>query len=399
LKILFLCHDPPAPITNGGVIDMLGMCQALHDLGHIVELVYTMSDPTFAVDHARLDLACTTHRSVLRNGGLRSLLSTLPYQIASRRALMTLHFGEPYDVIIASDHCAGAALNPSLRARHWIWRRNNDEVSYAHRMAAQSSNPLIKLFFLKESQLFSNWYRRMDRCATQVWYVSTQELSRDAARDRKTLASGYPQRLLVPAALGGKGIQPLPLEHFQQPRVLYFGSMTIPINEASVRWYITHVHPRVREIVPAYQLIIAGRVTAALSAWLDEQAKKAYFVFLPNPVDSDKVYAQAAILIDPLAHDAGIKLKIVEAVRRGFAVVCAPESLAGSGLEAGAHALVATGAQPFADCVIKLLLNPDYSAQIASAAQKKIRQHFDIHSALKDALTLLPSAQPARRTV
>jgi hypothetical protein len=34
MKILFACHDPPAPITNGGVIDMLGMVQALHDLGH-----------------------------------------------------------------------------------------------------------------------------------------------------------------------------------------------------------------------------------------------------------------------------------------------------------------------------------------------------------------------------
>jgi glycosyltransferase involved in cell wall biosynthesis len=389
MKILFACHDPPAPATNGGSIDMLGMCQALHDLGHDVDLVYTPKAPDTPVDKPRLDRACTRHWAIQRTPGVGAALAMEPYQLSSRAGLRTWAFDAAYDVVIASDHCAAILENPSIATRFRVLRRNNLEDAYARRMAEQAHNLLIKGFFWKESLLFKLWMQRTDPTVDQIWYVSTQELaqqSRSGQVDRK------PDRRLVPSALGSRDVVPIDTTKFAGGRVLYFGSLTVPVNRASVDWYVREVHPLVRAARPDYRLEIAGRVTDDLSDWMQPHIGAADYVFHPNPPDSEVVYADGGIFIDPIAHDAGIKLKILEAVRRGYAIVCSSNSLTGSGLVAHQHARVASSAGEFAQAVIELLNSPEQAADLARAAQDRLRQHFDIERDVASALGALGAA-------
>lgn len=385
MKVLFLCHDPPAPVTNGGAMDMLGMCQSLHDLGHTVDLAFTVKSNSTPVDEARLSYACNRYWKFIRNTGARAAMSRLPYQISSRHALMTHNFSDAYDVVIASDHCSGALFNPHIITRHWILRRNNIEQDYAIRMAADSNNAAQKLFFYRESHAFNRWHKRIDSRVDQIWYVSTEELKLQSSQ----VPNQCNKYLLVPSALGEKSFAPVSLGRMLHRRVLYFGSMTVPINRKAVDWFVREVHPQLLEHVPGYNLVIAGRVDHSLGSWVSRHLARKDYSFIPSPEDADAIYQPGGIFVDPLAHDAGIKLKILEAVRRGYAVVCSPESLYGSGLLPGEHALTAVGADKFFKAVEMLLIHPGTAMKLIEQAQEQMQSHFDIDRTIREALALL----------
>jgi glycosyltransferase involved in cell wall biosynthesis len=391
LRVLFVCHDPPAPPDNGGAIDIFGMLKSLHRLGHDVDLLYTRRGPDDPCDREAMAPFCRVQIEVMRNLGVRPAASFRPYQVASRSRLMTMPLPGEYDVAIVSDHCAGILLNPALTARRIVLRRNNSEPLYAARMAADTPNVLLKAFFLKEAALFEAWHRATDRRADQIWYVSTDELEAEARRPRP--ATSRVDRRLVPSALTMPpgAIEPA----LPAARVLYFGSLTVPINRRSVDWYVSRVLPLVRREHPGHACVIAGRVSVGEADWAARHAAGDGYQFLPNPADAEAVYRPGGIFIDPLAHDAGIKLKIIEAVRRGFPVVCSPASIKGCGLEPGRHALVAEEPAEFAAHVSRLLSDPDEAAALARRAGERLRDHFDIDRDVGAALGLLASVVEA----
>lgn len=382
MRALFVCHDPPAPATDGGRIDMLGMLDSLARLGFVVDLLFTVRDAATAVDVDRLEQGAARLIRVERNTGLGAALALRPYQVASRAGLTTVALGEPYDLVVASDHTGNVFANPSLRCRWRVLRRNNDEALYARRMAADTRGA-TKLFFLKEAALFAHWTRRHDRGVDQVWYVSTEELQREAAAGEHV-----PSRVLVPSALGERGTVPPRREAIAAGRVLYFGSLTVPVNRAAVDWFVDAVHPLLRAGASPYTLTVAGRTTPAQAAWSARHAGRDDLTFLPNPADAAALYAAGGIFVDPLAHDAGIKLKILEAVRNGFPVVCHPASLFGSGLDAGTHARVATAPAEMAAAIAGLVADPDGAVAMATRARARLLEHFDIDRNIARALAV-----------
>jgi hypothetical protein len=379
---LFVCHDAPAPANNGGCIDMLGMLDSLGRLGFAVDLVMTPRTATTEIDHDRLAAASSSVTSVVRTISVAAALSPRPFQIASRHALETISLGGPYDVAIASDHCGNVFDNPSLLARWRVLRRNNDEALYARRMARSAASIAQRLFFLKEAALFTRWTRRRERAVDQVWYVSTAELAADTAR--ATAARG-PSRVLVPSALGERDMVAPQVASIASGRVLYFGSLTVPINRQAVDWFVRDVHPRLQALEEPYALTVAGRIGPAETEWAATRAG-GDFTFVPNPASADAIYAPGGIFIDPLAHDAGIKLKILEAVRRGYPVVCHPHSLLGSGLQPGVHARVATDPAAMATEIAGLIADPDAAVAMARRAQVQLGEHFDIDRNIRHAL-------------
>lgn len=386
MKLLFVCHNPPAPANDGGSIDMLGMAEALFNLGHDVHLLYTAKSDAEVVDEERLRSCSSQLSKVQRNLGLAVALSSQPYQIASRKALTTLHFEESYDAVIASDHCSGVFLNPSLVAGKRILRRNNDEALYAFRMGKNATNPLERIFFAKEALLFGRWYRKCDKNVDQIWYVSTEELMHFSELHEKIYRiDEKPAAILIPSALGSRNISSVSSKPYSRRRVLYFGSMTVSTNRQSVDWYVEHVHPLVLAQIPDYELVVAGRTDGG--RWEEGHARATTYQFIPNPVDAEEIYEPGGIFIDPKAHDAGVKLKILEAIRRGFPVVCSPASLFGSGLEAGVGAKVALSAEEFAKSVINLLKNHEEAKEIVSKGQKALENKFNILRDISSALS------------
>ena len=86
---------------------------------------------------------------------------------------------------------------------------------------------------------------------------------------------------------------------------------------------------------------------------------------------------EAAIYIAPLRMGSGTRLKILEAMAAGCAVVSTSIGAAGLNEETRGALLIADGEQDFADAVSALLADEERRREMGALAQRQVKKHYD----------------------
>lgn len=143
--------------------------------------------------------------------------------------------------------------------------------------------------------------------------------------------------------------------------IVFFPASNNPANRAGLRWLLEHVWPRVRSGWPAARLRIAGEV----SRWLGGSAEGVQALgALP---DLTPEYARARLVANPVAVGTGLKIKTIEALGLGKALVSTSNGL--DGLSASPEPWVrADHPQSFADALVSLGRNDDRVQQLERTA-------------------------------
>jgi succinoglycan biosynthesis protein ExoO len=151
--------------------------------------------------------------------------------------------------------------------------------------------------------------------------------------------------------------------------LLFVGSNTAP-NIFGLRWFLEAIWPTVRSGVPDAVLLVAGSVCGAVRPAPDGVR------LLGSVRDLAALYEQAAVVISPLQAGSGLKIKLIEALARGKAVVATSVTL--QGVEAAVSGAVAVADDPaaFAAAVIGLLSDEDLRLARATAALDLARTRF-----------------------
>ncbi|MBK8475415.1 MAG: glycosyltransferase [Opitutaceae bacterium] len=187
--------------------------------------------------------------------------------------------------------------------------------------------------------------------------------------------------------LPGKRVITVPMPLRAQPlapsaetpgRALFVGGYS-GHNIAAVQWLTAEIWPRVRRAVPHAELVVAGTVGRALK-------EPVAGVRTVGPVGNlENEYAATSVCLVPLPLGTGLKIKLVEAMGYGRAVVTTPAGAEGfAELEAGRVAVVAEGAATFAEQVARLLLSAPERAAVVR------RQTAWLEHALAPAAALEP---------
>ncbi|TGX53511.1 glycosyltransferase [Sphingomonas gei] len=195
------------------------------------------------------------------------------------------------------------------------------------------------------------------------------------ATEAQFVAAYVPETLpvLVPMAIDSVA-EPQPGD----PDILLFvGSNTAP-NVHGLQWFVDSVWPAVRAAAPRSRLLVAGTVGSAIAGAPEG-------VELLGLVDDlAALYRQAGIVVSPLLHGSGLKIKLVEALAHGKASVVTATTLQGvETLVAGAVAQ-ADDADAFAQAIAGLQRDPDGRAALAAAALAAARRHFGAEAATAD---------------
>ena len=167
-------------------------------------------------------------------------------------------------------------------------------------------------------------------------------------------------------------VVPYSFDRFGEPRaaperreILFVAGFAHPPNEDAARWFVTAVLPQVRARVPDAVLSIVGSSPGPGVRRLAGQA-----VRVVGEVDDASLrdcYRRARVAVVPLRCGAGVKLKVVEALREGVPLVTTSVGAQGlPGLER--VACVHDDALRFADAVCALLQD-DAVWQAQCAAQ------------------------------
>lgn len=192
------------------------------------------------------------------------------------------------------------------------------------------------------------------------------------AEEAQRVAEALPGRRVLVAAHG------VPVAPAAQPgeddALLFVGSNTAP-NIVGLEWFFAEVWPLVRAKRPGARLKVAGSVARGLGAAPEGVS------FLGVVDDLAPLYAEAGVVISPLYTGSGLKIKLIEALAAGKAVV--GTSVTAQGVEdvvADAMALAdAPGA--FAEAIINLAGNRAQRATLGRLALTCAERHFSVQAA------------------
>ena len=163
--------------------------------------------------------------------------------------------------------------------------------------------------------------------------------------------------------------------------LLFVGSGTAP-NVDGILWFLDTVWPLVRARRPGAMLNIAGMVCGKLGAAAHRPGVK----LLGRVADLAPLYARADVVISPLRAGSGLKIKLVEALAHGKAVVATGVSAQGVEELVAGTVMLGDTARGFAAGVLHLLAHPEARLRRAMAGLALARQYFAPGSALATAL-------------
>lgn len=181
-------------------------------------------------------------------------------------------------------------------------------------------------------------------------------------------------------------LAPMPADPVDRPqpgaddRILFVGSFTAP-NVVGLRWFLTEIWPQICTLRPRAQLYVAGTVCRAF----DEPIAGVEFAGLVP--DLGVAYADAGVVISPLTFGSGLKIKLIEAMAQGKAIVATPITL--QGVEQYCEQAVHCTSLPseFAHMVADLLGARSEREQSGARALAVVRENFatePVHRELRE---------------
>lgn len=151
----------------------------------------------------------------------------------------------------------------------------------------------------------------------------------------------------------------------QPLNLLFFGNFIHPPNVDAARRLMQMIFPLVQERLPEIKLFIVGdNAPEEIKAMSTEQ-----MVVTGRVPDLAPYLNQASLVVTPLYQGGGIRIKVLEALAAGKAVVATPLAVQGLDLQDGQQVALARNDHDVARRVIHLLEHPEERAALARRAR------------------------------
>ena len=351
----------PSPITMGRLpflrlSDDMAIFRSIRFRGTVRIGRYIVAcDPRIAVKSAMGVVDRFLYRKGLTS---RPMFSPAPYAIAQPLArkdqLFIAQVAPPVGDVLIADYCF-----------------LTDAYPYALRPDARRLVIMHDLFSSRSSQFDS--LNASDSVASVPLAEEVQMLSaadtivaiqRDEAAVLQRKLPGHEILIAPIAALPVKKPQP-----GNADIVLFVGSSAAP-NVDGIKWFIDSCWPTIRQRRPNAALYVAGSVCSGL-------AQVPAGTRLLNVVENlDELYTEASVVISPLRAGSGLKIKFIEALSKGKAVVATTTTLQGVSDIMGGCAMISDSAPVFATMVVELLADDGMRAELGAKGLSVISGHF-----------------------
>ena len=393
MNILFLTPQLPYPPRKGTALRNWGLIANLSRRHRVSLLSFLAPEqdprpaPSLAAACAHIETVPRPTRALAHR--LRDLLLTplpdMALRLESptfRQRLVNLLAREPFDIV----HIEGLELAPYLDAI---------KTPKVGRIANPTYTPLTifddhnceyllqQRAFLTDLRAPVRWpaaayslvqWLRLRRYEAQTCRRADRVLAVSEA-DAAALQALVPglDVTIVPNGIDTRTYTPTP-PHPHTPTLVFTGTMDFRPNVDAVLWFARKVLPRIRAEVPeAHFLVVGQRPHRRLDKLRSDPA-----VTLTGWVEDTRPYiAQAAVYVAPLRIGGGTRLKLLEAMAMGKAVVATRLGAEGYPVTNGRELLLADTPSAFAAAVVSLLRAPERRAELGRTARTFVEQHYD----------------------
>ena len=381
LDILCVSQMPASPPRFGAQARMHGLMTQLarhHDLTAVM-----LIDDAFDIEECRRAMQAYCRDVVLvqnpygRDGfakrllQLRSLVSTRSFDRlrvtvpALQQALDRVLRARRFDVVNLEfpylGHCDVRQAPPGERLPSLVVDSHEIAYDLARQFAVAGANMGRRLY------AGANW-RKLRREELRV-YREADGVYLCSAEDEQRLLDQVPEAptVVIPNAADVDYYQPRPTDPPSDGRtVVYFGLLSTVPNIDAVIHFVQEIWPRIATANPEARCkIIGGRPPPSLLALAGPRIELTGFV-----PDLRPHLAAAAAVVVPLRLGGGTRLKIVEAMAMGKAIVSTTLGAEGIEAVAGRDILIEDQPAAFADAVNRLLAEPGLAARIGESARQ-----------------------------
>jgi glycosyltransferase involved in cell wall biosynthesis len=155
--------------------------------------------------------------------------------------------------------------------------------------------------------------------------------------------------------------------------VFHFGSMDWLPNEEAVWWFVNNVWDKILAKIPQAKFYVIGRGMSSKMLSLH----KPNVVIVGKIEHAKKVYHQYSVMIVPLLSGSGMRIKMIEGMAYGKAIVSTTIGAEGIAVSNNINCMIADNPDAFAEAVIKVLTDGAIRQSIQKQARLFIEQHFE----------------------
>lgn len=399
MKILLLTADLPYPSESGAALRNMGIIRGLHKAGHSVALLSFREGPLKLSSNPLADLCDGVHTLPLpartraerlitlltsRRADLETRLASTEFQSALRKLLQA----ESFDIVQFSGIELGGYLDLIMSSKgraKVVYDALNAEADLQRVIAGVDAGRLRRLpaAFYSSAQA-----RRLARfeagvCTSVDAVIAVSQEDRDVLRRYGG----------APITVMSNGIE---VADYRAPEatmrsdrhIVFSGKMDYRPNVDAAEWLCTAVLPLVWEDEPAARLSIVGRNTHPRLRVLAEDQR----IRLTGWVESVLPYLhEAALFIVPLRMGSGTRLKILQAMAAGCAVLSTSIGAAGLNSEVRGALEIADDAEDFARAIVTLLGDDARRAELGARALDAVGKHYDWRALMPNLLRVYES--------
>ena len=382
IRVLFLSPTVPFPLTDGGRIRVFNLLKQIATKNDVT-LLALETQPTDAEGVAELEqLGVQVHLvpnaptlpPVSFGTLVKAFLRQQPITVARydlrayRQKLKELIATETFDLVhYEMFHTAQFHTETDLPG---VLSQQNVDSEIWRRLCGETANPFYKFTYWTQQLAF----QRYERVLSPKFDAVTCTSDIDAAVFQRHCAQDVIE--IIPNGVDVTHYQP-DFASEVPAHLIYIGSMDWYPNEDAVGFFVDEVLPRIQESVPDVRFSIVG---GNPSARVQKLAEREGVVVTGRVPEIKPYFAEATVFVVPLRIGSGTRLKILEALAMGKAIVSTAVGAEGLDLRDGEEIFIADEPAAFADAVTRLLTNVPLRRQVGENGRARVEQDYDWQS-------------------
>lgn len=241
-----------------------------------------------------------------------------------------------------------------------VLRAHNIEHLIWKRVAKTTSNPLKKLYL---NHLYKTLERYERQALDQFDGIAT------ITKQDALILSKYTSRPVRDISFGVNTNKfPEPKEYFEFPSLFHIGAMNWMPNAEGIKWFLHNVWPLTTKKFPQLKFYLAGR---EMPDWLTNLKTK-NIVVLGEVEDAYEFMQSKAIMIVPLLSGSGIRIKIIEGMALGKAIVSSEIGAEGIKYTNAKNILIANTVEDYLEAISQCIDSLDLTKRIGGEARKLV---------------------------
>lgn len=377
--IVFLSWWWPYPANNGAKIRIYNLLRHLSQKYQVTLLSFAETDEATPEQIAHMREFCQ-QVAVVRKPHFQpgTLKATLGYLSRWPRSLVDIYSAEmetlvkqvceteTVDVIIASQFQTMRYLEivPHIPAI-----LEELETTLFHNQVEQAGGQANRLRAQMTLTKFESVLRLMLERGVAFTVVSEAE-----KRNIERFAPANADIRVVPNGVDTTANQPNVSVQRQAQRLIYTGAVTYQPNLDAVRYFIQDIWPLILAQAPQAEFWVTGGTGSVDVSDLAAQTGVRFTGYLPSVAEA--VQASEAMVV-PLLAGGGTRLKILEAMALGTAIVSTSKGAEGIAVHDGQDILIADTPQVFADAVLQVFADEALRAGLAVAGRALVEREYD----------------------